>query len=187
MEVATAALPGMLIIQPTVHRDHRGFFLETYQERRYRAAGIAERFVQDNHSRSLRGTLRGLHAQVRNPQGKLVRAVEGEIFDVAVDLRLDSPTLGQWAGVHLRDAEFTQCYIPAGLAHGFCVLSEAAQVEYKCTAFYDPDSELSLLWNDTEVGIQWPVAEPTLSEKDRNGLPLRALLERLRASAHASR
>ena len=144
--------------------------METYHLEKYRAGGIPGPFVQDNHSRSLRGTLRGLHAQRRRPQGKLVRAVDGEMFDVAVDIRRDSPTFGRWVGARLSGENFQQLYVPPGFAHGFCVLSEVVNVEYKCTDFYDPADEIGLAWNDPDVGIEWPIRAPFISAKDR-GLP----------------
>ena len=179
MRLVPTDLPGVLIIEPTVYRDARGFFLETYHQRRYTEAGIRGPFVQDNHSYSARGTLRGLHAQVRRPQGKLVRAVEGEMFDVAVDIRRGSPTLGRWVGVVLSGTNFRQLYIPPGFAHGFCVLSEHVHVEYKCTDFYDAADEVTVSWNDPAIGIAWPAAEPVLSTKDRAAPRLAALGDRL--------
>jgi len=164
------ALPDVILVEPDVHRDARGFFVETYHLEKYRAGGIPGPFVQDNHSRSLRGTLRGLHAQRRRPQGKLVRAVDGEMFDVAVDIRRDSPTFGRWVGARLSGENFQQLYVPPGFAHGFCVLSEVVNVEYKCTDFYDPADEIGLAWNDPDVGIEWPIRAPFISAKDR-GLP----------------
>ncbi len=178
MEFRTTPLPGVLVIEPAVHRDARGFFLETYNEERYHAGGLTARFVQDNHSKSQRGTLRGLHAQSRRPQGKLVRAIEGEIFDVAVDVRRGSPTFGQWFGETLTAENFRQLYIPPGFVHGFCVLSEVAQVEYKCTDLYDPGGEISVIWNDPEIGIEWPIDKPLLSKKDA-AAPLLSELEDL--------
>lgn len=166
-------LPGVVVVEPDVHRDDRGFFLETYHAEKYRAGGIGEAFVQDNHSRSAAGTLRGLHAQRRRPQGKLIRCVEGEIFDVAVDIRRGSPTFARWAGVSLSDDDFRQLYVPPGFAHGFCVVRGPAQVEYKCTALYDAEDELGIVWNDPDIAVAWPVGAPTLSEKDRR-LPLLA-------------
>ena len=154
----------MLIVEPDVHRDARGFFLETFHARKYREGGIAHDFVQDNHSRSQRGTLRGLHAQKSRPQGKLVRAVRGEIFDVAVDVRRGSPSFGKWVGVTLSADNFKQCYVPPGFAHGFAVLSDVAQVEYKCTDFYDRGDEVGVRWDS--AGIDWPLQDPLLSPKD---------------------
>jgi dTDP-4-dehydrorhamnose 3,5-epimerase len=168
-------LPGVFVVEPTIHQDDRGFFLEVYHAARYAAAGIPSRFVQDNHSRSVRGTLRGLHAQRRHPQGKLVRVVHGEVFDVVVDIRVGSPTFGRWIGVSLTAANFRQCWAPPGFAHGFCVLSDWAEVEYKCTEFYDPGDEIHLLWNDPDLGIRWPVAHPTLSAKDAGARTLAEL------------
>jgi dTDP-4-dehydrorhamnose 3,5-epimerase len=159
-------LPGVILVEPTVHQDHRGFFLETYHREKYADGGIDATFVQDNHSRSKRGILRGLHAQGRRPQGKLVRVVEGSVYDVAVDIRRGSPTCARWVGVVLTAENFYQLWVPPGFAHGFCVLSEAAQVEYKCTDLYVPEDELSVAWNDPEIGIAWPIEHPTLSPKD---------------------
>jgi dTDP-4-dehydrorhamnose 3,5-epimerase len=173
MEFLPTELAGVLIIEPDVHRDARGFFLESYHARRYREAGIPELFVQDNHSRSTRGTLRGLHAQRSRPHGKLVRVIEGEVFDVAVDVRRGSPTFGRWEGVILSAENFRQCYIPPGFLHGFCVLTEAAELEYKVTDFYSPADELGVIWNDPDLAIAWPVSDPILSQKDAS-LPLLA-------------
>jgi dTDP-4-dehydrorhamnose 3,5-epimerase len=160
------ALPEVVLVEPDVHRDGRGFFLETYHAQKYREAGLDAVFVQDNHSRSSRGTLRGLHAQLRRPQGKLVRAVEGEMFDVAVDIRPRSPTFGRWVGARLTGDNFHQLWIPPGFAHGFCVLSESADFHYKCTDFYVPTSERGIAWNDPDLGIPWPVTAPLLSARD---------------------
>lgn len=163
----------MLLIEPRVFEDARGFFKETYQKQRYREAGITAEFVQDNYSRSTRGTLRGLHYQIEHPQGKLVQVFRGEIFDAAVDLRRDSPRFGKWVGHRLSEANHRQMYVPPGFAHGFCVLSDVAEVFYKCTDLYYPQYERTLLWNDPAVGIEWPIdGEPILSEKDRHGTPL---------------
>lgn len=167
MRVVETALPGVLLIEPRVHRDDRGFFVETYHAARYREAGMPDEFVQDNQSRSLQGTLRGLHWQWRRPQGKLVRAIEGAIFDVAVDIRPESATFGQWFGTELTAENFRQMFIPVGFAHGFCVLSPFAQIEYKCTDYYDADGEGGLAWDDPDVAIAWPVASPILSPRDR--------------------
>ena len=162
-------LPGVVIVEPDVHRDARGFFLETFHADKYREGGVPGPFVQDNHSHSVRGTLRGLHAQVRRPQGKLVRAVAGEMFDVAVDIRRGSPTFGQWVGVHLSGENFRQLYIPPGFAHGFCVLTPSAQVQYKCTDLYDRADEITVSWRDPDLAIDWPIARDqlVLSDKDR--------------------
>jgi dTDP-4-dehydrorhamnose 3,5-epimerase len=166
VRVVETALPGVLIIEPTVVRDERGFFLETWRADAFAAAGIADTFVQDNHSRSARGTLRGLHWQWRKPQAKLVRTVAGSIFDVVVDVRRGSPTFGRWLGIELSADSFRQVYVPVGFAHGFCVTSEVADVEYKCSDVYDPGGEAGLIWNDPGLGIPWPVSEPVLSRKD---------------------
>ena len=176
MKLIPTSLPGVLIIEPRVFRDERGFFLETYHAQRYREAGLDAAFVQDNHSRSMRGTLRGLHWQAERPQGKLVRVLVGEIYDVAVDIRPDSPTFGKWVGFTLSADNFRQAWIPPGFAHGFCVTSDVAEVEYKCTDFYDPPSERGLIWNDPEVGIVWPIQDPILSERDKKHPPLSALV-----------
>lgn len=179
MRFVPTELPGVVIIEPHIHRDTRGFFLESYHQGKYAEGGIPGPFVQDNHSHSVRGTLRGLHAQVARPQGKLVRAVAGEMFDVAVDIREGSPTFGRWVGVPLSGENFRQLYIPPGFAHGFCVLSERVDVEYKCTDFYDPQGELAVAWNDPAIGIRWPIAEPILSGKDAGAPRLADLRGRL--------
>ena len=159
--------PGVLVIEPDVHRDGRGFFLETYHaEQLPRARHRRRRSCRTTTRARSRGTLRGLHLQRRRPQGKLVRVIEGEIFDVAVDVRRGSPTFGRWVGVTLSADNFRQCYVPPGFAHGFCVVSPIAQVEYKCTDLYDPASEIGIAWNDPALGIAWPVAEPLLSARD---------------------
>jgi dTDP-4-dehydrorhamnose 3,5-epimerase len=160
-------LPEVLIIEPKVFRDDRGFFVETYHAPRYAAHGVAGTFVQDNQSRSVANTLRGLHLQVGRPQAKLVRAILGEIYDVAVDVRRGSPTFGRWNAVRLSADNFKQCYIPPGFAHGFAVLSPIAEVEYKCTDVYDPASEIGIAWNDPAIGIVWPIAQPLLSARDK--------------------
>ena len=174
-----ASIPGVVIVEPQVHGDERGFFLETYHIEKYREGGIASAFVQDNHSHSSRGILRGLHAQSPHPQGKLVRVIEGEIFDVAVDIRRGSPTFGEHVGVTLSSQNFKQIYVPPGLAHGFLVMSETAQVEYKCTDLYHPECEFTIAWDDPDLAIPWPIEEPTLSAKDRGGARLRDLEDRL--------
>ena len=179
MRLLPTGLPGVVIIEPAVHRDGRGFFLETYHQRKFAMHGIPGPFVQDNHSHSVRGTLRGLHAQQQRPQGKLVRAVDGEMFDVAVDIRRGSPTFRRWVAVVLSGENFRQLYIPPGFAHGFCVLSEWVDVEYKCTDFYEPGDELTVAWNDPAIGVSWPFAEPILSAKDAAAPPLSAVLDRL--------
>jgi dTDP-4-dehydrorhamnose 3,5-epimerase len=175
MNVIATAIPDVKIIEPRVFRDPRGFFVETYHARRYHEAGLDAVFVQDNHSRSIRGTLRGLHWQVERPQGKLVRVLVGEVYDVAVDIRLDSPTFGQWVGFTLSAENFRQAWVPPGFAHGFCVTSEVAEVEYKCTGFYDPPSERGLIWNDPDVAIDWPIRDPILSDRDRQHPTLASL------------
>lgn len=172
MRVVCTDISDVLIVEPDVYQDPRGFFLETYHTEKYRKHGIDAAFVQDNHSRSVAGTLRGLHLQRKRPQGKLVRAIEGEIYDVAVDVRPDSPTFGRWVGVTLTAENFRQCYIPPGFAHGFCVLSPFAQVEYKCTDLYDPADEIGVAWDDPALAITWPIAEPILSARDRAHRPL---------------
>lgn len=169
MKFTPTDLPEILIAQPDVHRDDRGFFVETWHAEKYAAGGIDVGFVQDNHSRSTRGILRGLHAQLARPQGKLVRASFGEIFDVAVDIRVGSPTFGRHVGATLSADNFQQLWIPAGFAHGFCVTSEVAELQYKCTDLYDPTSEITIAWNDPALGIQWPVESPLLSAKDAAG------------------
>ncbi len=159
------------MIQPAVFTDDRGLFWETFNEARYRAVpGLPETFVQDNTSRSHQHVLRGLHFQHKHPQGKLVSVIRGAIFDVAVDIRHDSPTLGRWFGVTLSEHNHTQCWLPPGMAHGFVVLSEIADVVYKCTDYYHPEDEGCLKWDDTELGIQWPVSTPQISAKDALGL-----------------
>jgi dTDP-4-dehydrorhamnose 3,5-epimerase len=159
-------LPGVVLVEPQVFEDARGFFMETYHGPRFAAAGIARKFVQDNHTRSVRNTLRGLHFQVTHPQGKLVRVVAGEVFDVAVDLRRGAPTFARWHGVTLSADNRLQIYIPPGFAHGFCVLSDAADVIYKCTEVYDPKGDRSIRWDDPTIGIDWPLTDPLLSAKD---------------------
>lgn len=179
MRFLDTELPGVVVIEPDVHRDARGFFLESYHAGKYAAAGIAGPFVQDNHSFSRRGTLRGLHAQRRRPQGKLVRAVAGAMFDVAVDLRRGSPTFGRWFGLVLTGENCLQLYLPPGLAHGFCVLSDEVHAEYKCTDLYEPGDELALRWDDPDLGIAWPIAEPLVSAKDAAAPRLRDVLASL--------
>ncbi len=168
MRFVSTEIAGVVVIEPDVHRDARGFFLETYHERKFREGGIDVRFVQDNHSLSRLGTLRGLHAQRIRPQGKLVRVFRGEIFDVAVDIRRNSPTFMKWTGVVLSAENFRGVYIPPGFAHGFCVTSEVAEVAYKCTDLYDPADEFGILWNDPAIGIQWPSTVPIVSAKDQS-------------------
>jgi dTDP-4-dehydrorhamnose 3,5-epimerase len=174
------ALPDVIVVEPRVHRDPRGFFLESYHMQRYAEGGIDARFVQDNHSFSARGTLRGLHMQRAFAQGKLIRCTEGEIFDVAVDVRRGSGTFGSWVGETLSAQNFRQLWIPPGFLHGFCVVSETAQVEYKCTELYHPEDELGVIWNDPDIGIAWPIGAPVLSAKDAALPRLREVESRLR-------
>lgn len=169
-------IPGVIILEPQVFKDNRGFFLETYQYERYCEQGIDARFVQDNQSRSQKGVLRGLHCQREHPQGKLIAVTRGRVFDVAVDIRKDSPTFGQWVGEILDDENHHQLYIPPGLAHGFCVLSEEVDFIYKCTDYYHSESEIGIRWNDPDLNIKWPIDKPILSEKDKN-YPLLCELE----------
>jgi dTDP-4-dehydrorhamnose 3,5-epimerase len=166
MKVIKCELDSLLIIEPDVFGDHRGFFLESWNRKRYREAGIDAEFVQDNFSFSQRGTLRGLHFQNPLPQGKLVSVCQGEVFDVAVDIRRDSQTFGKWHGVTLTGENKRQFWVPAGFAHGFAVISETALFHYKCTEIYSPQNELGFRWDDPDVGIKWPVATPTLSQRD---------------------
>jgi dTDP-4-dehydrorhamnose 3,5-epimerase len=177
MQLSPTAIPEVIVIEPKVFPDDRGFFLEAFQARKYAAAGISAAMVQDNHSGSRRGVLRGLHYQVRHPQGKLVSAVVGEVFDVAVDLRRSSPTFGRWVGVTLSAQSHRQMWVPPGFAHGFYVLSEWAEVVYKVTEFWDAESERTLLWNDPQVGVRWPLLDgrpPLLAPRDAAGRPLSA-------------
>jgi dTDP-4-dehydrorhamnose 3,5-epimerase len=164
------AIPDVVLVEPDVFEDARGFFFEVYHADKYRAAGIDVTFVQDNHSRSVRGTLRGLHAQVRHPQAKLVRVLSGEVFDVAVDVRRGSPSYLRWVGATLSASNRHQLFVPIGFVHGFCALSETAEIEYKCSDVYDPGGELGIAWNDPDIGIAWPLDAPLLSAKDA-GLP----------------
>lgn len=166
IKVTQTSLPGVLLVEPRLFRDERGFFFEAFRAQTYADVGITGPFVQDNVSRSVRGTLRGLHFQEPNAQGKLVQVLHGSVFDVAVDVRVGSPTFGRWLGVHLSDSEPRQVWIPPGFAHGFCVTSETADFYYKCTALYSPSDERSILWNDPAIGIEWPISAPLLSSKD---------------------
>ena len=159
-------LPGVIVIEPVVYRDNRGFFLETFHKGEYSEGGVDDVFVQDNHSFSTKSTLRGLHYQLKTPQAKLIYAVTGEIYDVVVDIRRGSPHFGKWMGVILSDENRKQIYVPKGFAHGFCVLSETADVIYKCSDFYSPRDEYGVIWSDPSIGIDWPVENPLLSEKD---------------------
>jgi dTDP-4-dehydrorhamnose 3,5-epimerase len=179
MRVTPTALPEVLIIDPDVHTDARGHFLETWHATRYASLGIPARFVQDNQSRSVQGTVRGLHLQVALPQAKLIRVLVGDILDVAVDVRRGSPTFGKWVGVRLTGESYRQCYIPEGFAHGFSVLSPFAEIAYKCTDFYDPAGQLGLAWDDPAIGVAWQVDHPILSERDLKNPTLAQAFERL--------
>ena len=177
MDIFETKIPGVVVITPKVFGDDRGFFLETYNEQHYRDAGIAETFVQDNLSFSRKGILRGLHYQKPMSQGKLVQVLEGEVYDVAVDIRFGSPTFGQWEAVTLSAENKKQFFVPPGFAHGFVVTSEVALFSYKCTDFYNPSGEYSIAWNDPELNIPWPVDNPQLSEKDLKGRLLKDMTE----------
>jgi len=177
VKVTPTALKEVLIVEPSVHGDERGFFLESWHQQRYQDAGLPARFVQDNHSRSGQGTLRGLHYQIRRPQGKLVHVAAGEVFDVTVDLRKSSPTFGRWAGELLSARNHRQLWIPPGFAHGFYVLSASADLLYKCTEYYSPDDDRALRWDDPELSIEWPLIDgraPLLSPRDASAPLLRA-------------
>ena len=171
MKVEKTSIRGVHILKPNVFRDKRGFFLESYNRKVFREAGINEEFVQDNHSRSLKGVVRGLHFQLKNPQGKLVRVIQGEILDVVVDIRRESATYKKWISVQLDNKNMQQIWIPAGMAHGFSVLSETAEIVYKTTDFYHPEDEAGIHWNDPELNIDWKITSPIVSNKDEN-LPL---------------
>jgi dTDP-4-dehydrorhamnose 3,5-epimerase len=174
MQLIATTHPEVLILQPKVHGDHRGFFLETFRGSVFRDAGLPDVFVQDNHSKSGKGILRGLHYQIRQPQGKLVRCISGAIFDVAVDLRRSSPRFGQWVGVELSADNKQALWVPPGFAHGFLVLGDSAEITYKCTTYYAPEHDRSLLWNDADIGIAWPLDGPVvLSDKDRTAPSLK--------------
>lgn len=177
MRIMATRLDGPVLLEPTVHPDERGFFLETARADQLEAAGIRDRWVQDNHSRSVRGTLRGLHFQVGEGQAKIVRVARGEIWDVVVDLRDASPTFGQWEGFTLDDVEHHALYVPVGFAHGFCVLSDVADVLYRVSSYYTPERERGLAWDDPDVNIAWPVTDPVLSARDRKNARLRDLSE----------
>jgi dTDP-4-dehydrorhamnose 3,5-epimerase len=179
MRVKQAGLDGLLVIEPERHRDERGFFLESFQAERYRASGIIDVFVQDNHSRSRQGVLRGMHFQVKRPQAQIVTVIRGHIFDVAIDLRAGSATFGHWYGVELSDEGPQQLYMAAGFAHGFCVLSEFADLHYKISRLYDHTDEGGLIWNDRDVGIRWPIENPIVSARD-NAYPNFRQLDRER-------
>jgi dTDP-4-dehydrorhamnose 3,5-epimerase len=167
MNIIKTKLPGVLILEPKVFPDDRGYFLETWNSKRYEQAGIPGPFVQDNISFSKKGILRGLHFQYPQSQGKLIQVLSGEVMDVVVDISIDSPTYGQWHGEILSESNHRQMYIPPGFAHGYCVTSETAIFSYKCTDFYNPSTEHGIIWNDPDIGIEWPIARPVLSDKDR--------------------
>ncbi|OQY14562.1 MAG: dTDP-4-dehydrorhamnose 3,5-epimerase [Desulfobacteraceae bacterium 4572_187] len=176
MNIITTSIEGVLVIEPAVFEDNRGFFMETYQQERYSKSGIKPIFVQDNLSFSVQSTLRGLHYQVKHPQAKLVQVITGEIFDVAVDIRPGSSTFGKWTGAYLSDQNKRQLFIPEGFAHGFCVISKTAHFLYKCSDFYAPEDECGINWADPEIAIDWPEKNPIVSEKDRHNLKLRDLI-----------
>ncbi len=178
-QVRESGLVGVLVVEPVVHRDGRGFFLESWNEATFAAAGLARPWVQSNHSRSVRGVLRGLHLQCRRPQSKMVRVTRGEVFDVAVDLRRGSPTFLKWTGWQLSEGNFRQLYIPRGFGHGFCVLSDVAELQYRCDELYSREDELVVAWNDPEIGIRWPVESPHLSDRDMAAPPAAECLDRL--------
>jgi dTDP-4-dehydrorhamnose 3,5-epimerase len=179
MKIEPTHLSGVVLIHPVVYQDPRGFFTETYHAKRYGEHGLPSEFVQDNHSRSICRTLRGLHLQLTQPQGKLIHVISGAIFDVAVDVRVGSPSFAQWVGVELTGDNFKQLYVPPGFAHGFCVISDQADVSYKCTDYYLHGDEIGIAWNDPDIAIQWPITTPILSEKDMNALRLKDVLSRL--------
>ena len=168
MKVTESRLKGVYLIKPQIHDDPRGFFFESYHRDRYKDQGIDVDFVQDNYARSTHGVLRGMHYQIKRSQAKLVWVPQGEVFDVAVDVRKDSPTFGQWVGYTLSSKNKHQLFVPAGFAHGYCVLSETADFAYKCSDYYHPEDEGGFIWNDPRVGIEWPIEDPVLSEKDQN-------------------
>lgn len=166
MEIIKTSIPEVIVFIPPVFTDSRGYFLETYQQHKYAEAGISKPFVQDNQSYSTKNVLRGLHFQLRHPQAKLVRVTQGSVFDVAIDIRKNSPTFGKWHGEILSAENRKQMYIPENFAHGFCILSDSAEFVYKCTDFYVPGDESGLIWNDPQLGIKWPIEQPILSDKD---------------------
>jgi dTDP-4-dehydrorhamnose 3,5-epimerase len=178
MKILTTPLEGVFVIEPQVFEDHRGFFMETYHQSRYQESGFHRIFVQDNLSFSARGTLRGLHYQIRKPQAKLVQVVTGEIFDVTVDIRPNSPTFSKWTGILLSEQNRRQVFIPEGFAHGFCVLSNTAHFLYKCSDFFNPYDEGGIVWSDPTIGIEWPIKDPVLSEKDKQLPQLSEILPR---------
>ena len=177
IKVKNTSLEGFLIVEPNCYKDDRGFFLETYQEDVYKAAGITDKFVQDNQSRSIKGVIRGMHFQVNRPQAQIVTIMRGLVFDVGVDLRQNSPTFGRWHGVELSDVGQRQVYMAPGIAHGFCVLSDLADLHYKVSRFYDPDDECGMVWNDSEVNIDWPSITPLIHQRDATYQSLSQLID----------
>ena len=177
IKVKSTSLEGFLVIEPNCFKDERGFFLETYQEDIYKAAGITEKFVQDNQSRSMKGVIRGMHFQVNRPQAQIVTIMRGSVFDVGVDLRQNSPTFGKWHGVELSDSGQRQVYMAPGIAHGFCVLSDLADLHYKVSRFYEPDDECGMVWNDSEVNIDWPSITPLIHQRDATYQSLSQLID----------
>ena len=177
IKVKSTSLEGFLIVEPNCYKDDRGFFLETYQEDIYKAAGITDKFIQDNQSRSTKGVIRGMHFQVNRPQAQIVTIMRGSVFDVGVDLRRNSPTFGKWHGVELSDVGQRQVYMAPGIAHGFCVLSDWADLHYKVSRFYDPDDECGLVWNDSEVNIDWPSITPLINQRDATYQSLSQLID----------
>ncbi len=167
MNVSGTTIEGVMVFEPRVFDDNRGFFMETYQKERYKQAGIDCHFVQDNLSYSVQGTLRGLHYQLHHPQAKLIQVIYGAIFDISVDIRRGSSTFGKWTGVHILGKNRRQVFVPVGFAHGFCIISNSAYVLYKCSDFYKPEDEMGILWSDPEIAIEWPISDPLLSVKDR--------------------
>ena len=177
IKVKSTSIEGFLVIEPNCYKDDRGFFLETYQEDIYKAAGITDKFVQDNQSRSIKGVIRGMHFQVNRPQAQIVTIMRGLVFDVGVDLRQNSPTFGRWHGVELSDVGQRQVYMAPGIAHGFCVLSDLADLHYKVSRFYDPDDECGMVWNDSEVNIDWPSITPLIHQRDATYQSLSQLID----------
>ena len=177
MEFIQTELPEVIIVKPTIFTDHRGFFMESYHIDKYTKGGISCKFVQDNHAKSVKNSLRGLHFQLNHPQGKLLRCLQGRIFDVAVDIRDDSSNYGKWVGVELSCKNKYQLFIPPGFAHGYCVLSQTAEIAYKCSEIYHPEDDRGIIWNDPEVDIKWPIVNPILSDKDKS-LPLLSHLKK---------
>jgi dTDP-4-dehydrorhamnose 3,5-epimerase len=177
IKVKSTSLEGFLVIEPNCYKDSRGFFLETYQEDIYKAAGIKDKFVQDNQSRSTKGVIRGMHFQVNRPQAQIITVMRGSVLDVGVDLRQNSPTFGRWCGVELSDSQQRQIYTAPGIAHGFCVLSDYADLHYKVSRFYDPQDECGLIWNDSKIQINWPITNPIIHPRDNAFKSLDELLE----------